>query len=185
MGLRQELVKDALATALENYKDDARILSAMDDKAQKIGAIGGLFLAVPFAFAKPESLKFLRDAVGLPGFFLLSAAIVLFIASVGLCLAVMWTRRIPPPLRLVSVDALLSDMLALPEQELTDEICVRYGRERMLIWQNCITAQEAVINRKSGFLFASQVVLGIALLAISTLLLVLIYSAAMFTVPLC
>jgi hypothetical protein len=173
-----DLLKDTLATALENYKDNARVLSAFDDKAQKMGAIAGLFLAVPFAFAKPADMRTLSTTVGTFGMRTLLVAIASFMACIVLCLAAMWVGTIDAPLDLETSRRLVEDLVPLLPGRPEDQRIENHFRDKLNIWQECITSQRKIIDRKSLYTILAQVVLSFGILSIAALLFHLILTVA-------
>jgi hypothetical protein len=184
VSVRLGLLNDVLVAAAEGYKDNSRILTALDDKAQKMGAIAGVFLAVPFAVLKPDSIKSFYGIVGVSGLLMLAVAVVLFMICIGLCLIVMWVRSIKPPLDLTAVKDLTDDLLRSPAGDLTEDVQERYCNDKISIWNECLLAQARIIQRKWNLLLASQMLLGTALLPIGSLLLSVIYSTVMDVPPL-
>jgi hypothetical protein len=184
MSVRLVLLSDVLAIGAESYKDNSRILAALDDKAQKMGAIAGLFLAVPFAVLRPDSVRPLHDMVGVPGLLMLAVAVILFMICIGLCLIVMWARSVRPPLDFNSVKGFTDDLLHSPAGNLTEDVQERYCNDKISVWEECLSEQEKIIQRKWRFLLASQIVLSTALLPIGLLLLFVIYSTIVAVPPL-
>jgi hypothetical protein len=184
MSVKLELLKDGLTIAAENYKDNGRMLALFDDKAQKLGTIAGLFLSVPFALIKPDTISTLRNSIGLSGMFVLAGVIVLFVSCVVLCLVSMRVGRIPAPLSLTDAMSFTRELVQLPENSLTDEIQQRYCHEKLRIWADCIHGQDTVASRKWNVLFAAQLVLGIAIGTIGLLLLQFVFAALMAVAPL-
>ena len=73
---------------MDMYKEHSRIISLLDDKAQKTSGIAGIFLAAGLAYLKADSLKALGEAVHFAGFVTLSLAIALllvWISTVAWC----------------------------------------------------------------------------------------------------
>ncbi len=87
---------DLLRLALEGYREEYRDLSDtwrnLDGKAQGSGAIAGIFLAAVFAWVRP-----LAAGVGIPERLLLSASIVLLVASVVAAVLALQVRSVSAP----------------------------------------------------------------------------------------
>ena len=177
--LRLEILKDAFVIAADNYKDNVRILSAYDDKAQKMVTLAGLFLTVPFALIKPDSISTVRNLIGLNGMFTFAGVVGLFMVCVILCLLSMRVGKIPAPLGLNDAFSMTVDLLQLPDNGLTNDIQERYCNQKLLIWAGCINAQDTVASKKWRLVFAAQLILGIAILAIGFLFVDLIYVVLM------
>ncbi len=183
MSARLDLLKDAVAVAVENYKDNVRIFAGLDDKAQKMGAIAGIFLGALLAIIKPDAVSTLQSAIGPRGLWTLTSVILLLMACIVLCLLCMWVGRIPPPLSLGHMVRLTADLLRLQEAGFNDSIQEGYNGEKLAIWTKCIQAQEKVATRKMRLVFAAQLVLAIAILLIAFMLLHLIHSVHVMDVP--
>jgi hypothetical protein len=175
MSVRLDLLDNSLAVALENYKDNVRILAALDDKAQKMGAIAGLFLGALFAVIKPDTISSLETTIGHNGMRVLTAVILLLIACTTICLASMWVGKMPPPLSLAHMTQLTNDLLHLPLADLNDDIQEAYRQEKLNVWRACLHAQGGVANRKAVLVFAAQAVLVVGILAFAFMLLRLLH----------
>lgn len=184
MSARLDILKDALLIANDNYKDNVRILAGYDDKAQKMVTLAGLFLAVPFTLIKPDTISSVRDSIGLDGMVMFAGVIALFMSCVVLCLFSMRVGRIPAPLGLDDARRGAANLLQLPESSLTDDVQERYCNDKLAIWADCIEAQDRVGSRKWNFIFAAQLILGIAILGIGLLFFHLVYAALMAEAPL-
>lgn len=184
MSVRLELWKDALAIAAENYKENARILAAFDDKAQKMGTIAGLFLGALFALIRPDTIASLRKAIGLNAISILTAATLLFITCIVLCLIEMWVFKLPLPLSLRDVTSLIGNLLRLPETSLNEDVQERYCNEKIHVWTWCIDAQNSVALRKWKLVFAAQLALGLAIVILGFLLLLIYFGHVSAVTPL-
>lgn len=183
MTARRELLNDALAVASENYKDNVRVFTNLDDKAQKMGAIAGIFLGASFAFIKPDTVGSLTHNIGSRGVGSLTGIVLLLILCIVLCLLAMWVGKIASPVTLEHMTILTNDLLRLKEGELTEDIREGYCRERLAVWTKCIEEQDKVASRKVIFVFLAQGVLAIAVLWVAFMLLDLLHSASMGTLP--
>jgi hypothetical protein len=183
MTVRRELLNDALAVASENYKDNVRVFANLDDKAQKVGAIAGIFLGALFAFIKPDTVGTLTKNIGSTGVGNLTGVVLLLILCVVLCLVAMWVGKIAPPLTLGHMTKLTGDLLHLTEAELTEDLQEGYCRERLAVWTKCIGEQGKVASRKLILVFLAQSVLAIAVLWVAFMLLDLLHSASIGNVP--
>ena len=170
MTTRLELLKDTLAIAPETYKDNVRIITGLDDKAQKMGTIAGVFLGVFFALVKPDQLSNLAGAIGRTGIWVVTFVTLLLLACVGLCLWCMWTRVIPPPLSLGHLAFVAKNA---GNQNLVED---DYYKERIAIWSECIAAQGNVAGTKQKRVLLAQFALAAAMFLIACMLLYLIHS---------
>jgi hypothetical protein len=169
-----DLLNDALALAPENYKDNVRIISSLDDKAQKMGTIAGVFLGVLLALVKPDQLANLLGLIGQTGIAVFTSVTILLMLCIGLCLWCMWTEKIPPPLSLGHLTYIIEN--AFKEKDLDDEAQEDYCKEKIAIWQSCIDAQGRVAKSKQRRVLGAQVVLAIAMILVACMLLYLIHS---------
>jgi hypothetical protein len=183
MTAKFELLNDALLVAGENYKDNARVFANLDDKAQKMGAIAGIFLGAFLALLKPDTLLLLMRTTGPRGMWILTGVILLLISCVLICLAAMWVGRFPPPLSFGHMEQLTRDLFRLGESGITDEVKEGYAAEKLAVWKKCILAQEKVAVRKMKLVFTAQAVLVAAMLAISAMLILIIHFSGIWRVP--
>jgi hypothetical protein len=183
MSVRRELLNDALEVAGENYKDNVRVFANLDDKAQKMGAIAGIFLGALFAFIKPDTVGTLTKNIGSRDVGNLTGIVLLLILCIVLCLLAMWVGKIAPPLTLGHMTVLTDDLLRLTETELTEDLQEAYCRERIAVWTRCIEEQGKVASRKLILVFLSQGVLAIAVLWVAFMVLGLLHSASNGTLP--
>jgi len=169
-----DLLNDALAVAPENYKDNVRIISGLDDKAQKMGTIAGVFLGVLLALVKPDQIANLLGLVGPTGIGVFTSVTILLMLCIGLCLWCMWTEEIPPPLSLGHLTYIAEN--AFKEKDLDEEDQKDYCKEKIFLWQRCIDAQGRVAKSKQRRVLGAQVVLAIAMILVACMLLYLIHS---------
>jgi hypothetical protein len=169
-----ELLQDTLATAPENYKDNVRIISGLDDKAQKMGTIAGVFLGVLLALVKPDQLSTLLGAVGRVGIWVVTLVIILLMACIGFCLWTMWTKKIPPPLSLGHMAQITKHIHK--GADLDQDTQRVYVNERIQIWRSCIDAQATVAAAKQKRVFWAQLLLAAAMILVACALLYLIHS---------
>jgi hypothetical protein len=181
--VRRELLNDALAVASENYKDNVRVFANLDDKAQKMGAIAGIFLAALFAFIKPDTVGSLAITIGSRSVGSLTGIILLLIFCIVLCLLAMWVGKIAPPVTLGHMTILTNDLLRLTEAELTEDVQEAYCRERLAVWTKCIEEQGRVASRKVVLVFLAQGVLAIALFWVAFMLIDLLHASSNRSLP--
>jgi hypothetical protein len=179
MTVRLDIFKDAIAVASENYKDNVRIFASLDDKAQKMGGIAGLFLGVLLALVKPDQMGTLLTAIGTTGVWVLTSVILLLITCVIFSLWCMWTGRISAPLSLGHMKMIVDNLAE--ESELDEKAQETYCKERIAIWKTCIEDQTKVAIRKHWRLLAAQIVLLIAILLVAGMLLYLINTSQLVT----
>lgn len=169
-----DLLKDALDLAPENYKDNVRIITGLDDKAQKMGTIAGVFLGVLLALVKPDQLSVLLGWVGQKGIWAFTSVTILLMLCIGLCLWCMWTGKIPPPLSLGHLTFITKNIHH--GHDLDEKTQQDYYKERIAIWKICIEAQGTVATSKQKRILWAQIVLAVAMLLIACMLLYLIHS---------
>lgn len=172
-----DLLKDTLTIAPETYKDNVRIITGLDDKAQKMGTIAGVFLGVFFALVKPDQLLNLVSLIGGTGIWVVTSVTLLLIACIGLCLWCMWTKVIPPPLSLGHLAFIFKNTGG---KDLDEGV---YYRERIAIWTECVTAQGQVSAAKQKRVLGAQIALAVAMFLIAGMLLYLIHSVHPIPAP--
>jgi hypothetical protein len=181
--VRRELLNDALAVASDNYKDNVRVFANLDDKAQKMGAIAGIFLGALFTFIKPDTVGSLTKTIGSKSVGSLTGIVLLLIFCIVLCLLAMWVGRSAPPVTLGHMTTLTNDLLRLTEAELTKDIQEAYCRERLAVWTKCIEEQDRVTSRKVVLVYLAQAVLAIALFWVAFMLLDLLHASGNGSLP--
>jgi hypothetical protein len=169
-----DLLRDTLDIAPENYKDNVRIIASLDDKAQKMGAIAGVFLGVLLAIVRPDQLSILVNLIGEKGIWAFTVVTFLLMVCVGICLWCIWTQKISPPLSLGHMTQITSDIhkgtdLPADAQQL-------YYKERIGIWKDCIDAQTKVIEKKQTRVNWAQSILAGAMLLFALMLLFQVHS---------
>jgi hypothetical protein len=178
MTTKLDLLKDALTIAPENYKDNVRIITGLDDKAQKMGTIAGVFLGVLLALVKPDQLSTLLNLIGQAGVLVVTGVTLLLLVCIGLCLWCMWTKAIPPPLSMKHLTHIIESIDH--SKPLAEEV---YYNERIGIWKQCIETQVYVAKSKQHRVLGAQIALAIAMLLIAGMLLFLIHSVRPTSTP--
>ena len=169
---RLEILNSLVEAGSEEYKENVRISSLLEDKAQKTAGLAGVFLAAALAFIKVDTLSvwpFNRLRV----LFALAAIIVLLVSCIGFCLAVMWLRAMPSRPTLESLNRLKSDLWPIPLADLAayEE---GYWGDRCGLWQVVTKEQSRLIKSKAHRLLTAHVILALATLVVALLLLLLI-----------
>jgi hypothetical protein len=173
-GFRIECLKTVIQNGFDNYKENARITSLLDDKAQKTGAMAGVFLAATFGFLSPEKLHSLALAVDLEYLLLILFTVAVFIGCVASCLSVMWARNVALPVSLEAVNGMTQDILRLRDDSLTPEIQEAFFQEQIAIWRPVLDSQMKGNKLKAGRLVLAQRLLGCGMFLIAILLIIMI-----------
>jgi len=169
---RLQILSSLVEAGSEEYKENVRINSLLEDKAQKTAGLAGIFLAAALAFIRVDTLSvwpFNRLRILLP----LALVIVLLVGCIGFCLAVMWLRAIPGRPTFESLNKLKSDLwpIALGDLDAYEE---GYWGDRSVLWQAVTTEQSTLIKSKAHRLLIAQVILALAMIFVALLLLFLI-----------
>jgi hypothetical protein len=172
---RKEAYQSLLQLGADNYKENTRIAGVLEDKAQKTGAIAGVFLAAGLAFVKPDLT--LVQLGGKLGFALLTTSIFLLLVCISLCLGVMWVRSLQPQLLVFDVSEMLRHILALPASEITNEVKENFYRDQEKVWKSVLKEQLQKIGAKSQLLQAAQGILALAMLLVAIFLFLLLLRA--------
>lgn len=171
---RLQLRKSVVDAGHENYKENVRIAALLDDKAQKTGALAGIFLAAAFASIRPENFNspwFNRPSIFVP----LLISIISLIVCIAYCLGVMWVRPISGPLSIWQLDRLRTDLFQFPRTNLSAYEEGFWG-EVATIWKDVLYKQTEPLNDKAKRLRKAQVSLLVAMFMIAVLLLLAIIS---------
>jgi hypothetical protein len=152
-----EILDHLLKTAERNFDAAVKHAATVDDKAQKTSGLAGIFLAVAFGFIKPETLVALRQQYGDFSLGLLYAVLLLFVASVGLCLRAMWLQRVPTGgVSLASQELSARILLALPEADLDDEMMEAYKDNEIEVWKAAIDERAEANEAKTRLVHFAQ-----------------------------
>lgn len=172
---RMQLRRDLLQACRAEFAESVRINAALDDKAQKTGALAGVFLAAGFAFLKPENVTLLHTLGRWRAVAPLAAAVLLLMICVTICLRVMWVRVMPAPPSVETLTKLLENVAALPPAELTSQRLENDLRDTTGLWRLSLTSWVAKLRSKGRWLNAGQTCLALALGIITYLLIYLLY----------
>src|SRR5258708_36880307 len=91
---RLQILSSLVEAGSEEYKENVRINSLLEDKSQKTAGLAGIFLAAALAFIKVDTLSvwpFNRLHILLP----LALVIFLLVVCIRFSLSVMWLPAIP------------------------------------------------------------------------------------------
>jgi hypothetical protein len=169
---RLEILKSLVDVGTETYKENIRINSLLEDKAQKTAGLAGVFLAAAFAFLKVDTLSqwpFNRLRILVP----LAISIALLVCCVGSCLAVMWLRAISGPPTFGSLKKLKADLWSFSGDAL-EAYEEGYWGDRARLWQAVINQQKPLLESKAKRLRGAHVALALAMLAVAFLLFALV-----------
>ena len=183
MSARLELLKDTLATAAENYKDNVRAFAVLDEKAQRTGTIAGVFLAAWFAFIRPETIGSLTRSIGSPATSSLTGVVLLLMFCFLLSLLTMWVGTASPPLNLAHMTEMTDDLLHFSEAELVQDMLEANYGERIAVWTKCIEGQKDIGTRKRVIVFLAQLALLLAILWAAYLWIDLLHAASAGVFP--
>jgi len=168
---RLEILKSLVEAGSERYKENVRINSLLEDKAQKIAGLAGVFLAAALAFIKIDTLSqwpFNRLRI----LFLLGAAISLLVCCIGFCLSVLWVRSIPGPPTFQALNKLKANLWPITSR--LEDYEEGYWGDRATLWQNVVNEQFSLIAAKSKRLLLGQITLASAMFTVAVLLFALI-----------
>jgi hypothetical protein len=182
MSFTVDVIKDTVRLAEDRYADARQASASLDDKAQKTVTLAGLFLAAAFGFVKPDAAGSFLNILGIYSGIMTVITIVVFLASLAVCLSVMWVRSVPQALAIPILDELNGDLTCLPPNELTEQVQENYYKDLLALWGPIIERQIAVNAVKARRLRIAQALLGCGMLSVAALLFSLIVDA-MAAVP--
>lgn len=158
---RKEVLQSVLQAGSENYKENVRIAGIIEDKAQKAGALAGVFLAASLAFVKPGIT--VGQVCGSLGFGLLLSSICLLLLCIGLCLSVLWVRPGRSILRLCDVRRMARDLLSLSVEEVTAHVKEGFCFDQAELWAEIVKDMEGRNQKKAILLKTAQAILALAM----------------------
>lgn len=171
---RLAIVQALVEVASENYKENSRIAGVLDDKAQKTGALAGVFLAGSFAFIKTENFGQtapLNRLAGLWGLLFLAVCIGLLLVTTILSLRTMWIRAVPAPMSLAIMEKMSLDLLEASDEDLDNATQENFFRDQSRVWSVALQKQHAANANKAKYLRASQLTLAVAIICGAAILL--------------
>src|SRR6185312_2343681 len=169
--VRKALLQNLVQLGSENYKENARILGILDDKAQKTGALAGAFLAAGFAFVKPENFQTASVFASLPNLTLLAVSIGLLLACTILALAAMWIRSVPKPFSYGLLEKMTLDLLKNCPNGISSSVHESFLHDQGGVWRRLLQEQELINSKKANLLRVAQVTLAAAIVIGAILLL--------------
>lgn len=175
MSFRSDAVKNTLQYAFDLFKENERISALLDDKAQKVGALAGVFLAAGFGFLNPANASALLATFGSNGKFVLIPVIGSFVLSIGACLWVMWVKSRPTALKLAAFQNIQLDLSKLRVQDVDEEIELGYYNELLELWVPILAEQTEINQAKGTRLKISQFFVSTGMLFVAGLLVAILF----------
>ena len=181
---RLQLLEKVVAHNLESYKENTRIITQMDEKAQRCIAFGGFSIAAVLAFTAKARGYDLLGTVGYSGLTILSAAILAFLASGIAGIAELWVRFIEGMLSPSALGRITEDLLdAALETESVQVSIENWYRTQSTTWTGIIASQAKAMMRKSRWLLRAQKMLLTGLILISGFLLMAVTNTNLDLLP--
>ncbi|WP_263371505.1 hypothetical protein [Granulicella cerasi] len=165
--IREELLSSLLSHAVEIFRENNRINSAIEDKAQRVVTICGIALSAGFVFVKGGSSVQVEGTYR----YLLLLAFGAVLASILCALA---ANRVIPQAKIPDFEIIrtyVNDICGLPTTSLSKSIVVNTKNDIIELWSDVLGLQAAVNKRKANFLSVAQALLFVALLAMSIIIL--------------
>ena len=159
--IRVSLEKEALEAYKEEYKDLLVAFQGMDSKAQGVVAIAGVFVGGIFAFL--NAANFTRSSMAVS---LLVFAILFLASSVLLAVLVLRVRDTMGVPTGEHTAQILEDLLAL-EDTVIKSVLSRFYGDKTRAWQNCVNRVRSDVEKKSDFVWASQLMLFIGIICVA------------------
>ena len=154
---RLKMLENVLTHYLESYKENSRIITAMDQKAQRTVAFGGISIAAVLAFVAKAKGYELLGTVGYSGLTILSIAIVAFLVSAFAGFAVTWVRFIEGMLSPTTLGRITDDLLDAAVEPQSIQVSIEnWYHKQGTTWTGIIASQAKAMMRKSRFLIRAQ-----------------------------
>ncbi|WP_213804633.1 hypothetical protein [Granulicella sp. dw_53] len=169
---RDDLLKSMISHATESYKEMVRVMAVIEDKAQKVAALSGVFLAAGFGFIKQENLRADSPLGGFWTLLLLACAIFILTVAVGLCLWVLWVREQVAPMEVFR--RMESSILKRPVTSMTDELQEGSRVSSDRLWDKMLDRQQKMNQKKASILRWAQTLLTVAMGLVATALLLVL-----------
>jgi len=162
---REDLYKGLISHANDSYKEVVRVAALIEDKAQKVAALAGVFLGAGFSFIKEENLDPGSPIGNSFTLALLSLATLLLIAVVVLCIRVLWITAQAAPISMGGMKKVVKNTCALPDATLDEAVQDNVRIEVANRWMRILDEQIATNESKARKVRNAQ-----AMLAVSTIL---------------
>lgn len=169
------MLQQVLTSSQDIYKESARIISTIEDKAQKAAGLAGIFLAAAFSFLRKDSLHDLAGLAQWSGLILLGLAIFFMLACVLTAAWTLWPRELQSPPDPSQILEKVDLRLNRGAQEPSDESRENNLREQARVWNLAVGVQARVIDDKSKLLVATHVLLMFGISCVFALLVLSIF----------
>lgn len=168
---REDLYKGLVTHATDSYKEVVRVAALIEDKAQKVAALAGVFLGAGFSFIKKENLA--PDSPIGNGFTLamLSLATLLLIVVIILCIRILWVTGQAAPISIDAMKGVVRTVCSLKDTELDDSIQDDFRIEVANRWKRILDEQIATNEWKALKVRYAQGLLATAIILIAVALL--------------
>lgn len=168
---REDLYKGLTLHATDSYKEVVRVAALIEDKAQKVAALAGVFLGAGFSFIKKENLEPGSPIGNSFTLLLLSVATLLLIAVVVLCIRVLWVTAQAAPVGMGSMKELVTDVCQVPDDSLDNALQDNARIEIFNRWERILDEQIATNEQKAAKVRYAQAMLSAAIMLIAIALL--------------
>lgn len=179
---RVDALKALLQNASDNYRENSKIMSALDDKAQKTIATAGIFLAATFAFMKPENIHSVAVNLNLDFLIFLLMTISTFILCVGACIWEMWLTTVPLPIPFKIFRKMTNDALSAERHLEAPVLEEAFSTEQIYFWEQTLDSQIVTNTKKAHRLLFAQCSLGCGILLVASILIKIVV-AELISVP--
>jgi hypothetical protein len=181
---RLKMLEKVIAHYLESYKENARIITQMDHKAQASAAFAGVSIAAVLAFIAKAKGYDLLGAVGYTGLTILCIAIVAFLAAAVAGLGVLWVRFIEGMLSPSALGRITEDLLDTAMEPDSIQVSLEnWYRTQSTTWAGIIASQAKAMMRKSRWLIRAQTMQIVGLLFVSGFLILAVTSVNLDLLP--
>jgi len=178
-GYRDDMQKFLLSYAADAYKEVVRVAALIEDKAQKTAAVAGVFLAAGLGFIKPENLVDSSPLGGSWILFFLAVAIVGLIATILICLKVLWVREQAAPMPLTQVKDMFVGVSVLSDAEITKDVQLHLRLELVKRWSRILDKQAKMNRSKAVGVILAQTVLAISICLVAVVLVLVLFGILM------
>ena len=168
------MLTQALGAATDGFKENSRVLSLLEDKAQKAAGLAGVFLAAAFSFLRKDALTALADFTGWWGLSALALAVALMLSCVFASGQVLRARQMitPPPADGIYERCMHRLSVVGGPNDAQRE---NHLRDQARAWIAALAVQQNAITFKSLWLVRTQRLLVIGMCAVVALLTVSIF----------
>ncbi len=169
----EELLRLLVTQGADDFKENVRIAGVIEDKAQKVAGLAGIFLAAGLAFINKENFNADSVVGGIGALLFLGLAIVLLVLTVLQCLRVIWVSDHATPISLDLMVEIAQDTFNQPQNSINFKTQQANRWHLVHTWKHKTDQQIESNKVNARHLKSAQMLLAGSILAVSAALLLI------------